>query len=69
MRDNTANSLASELNGCRRAAYIVPVPELSTPLTLEAGRVVRAAEGLSDIGAVVALPYCGVLQVTAEPPM
>ena len=34
------------------------MPELSTPLTLEAGRVMRAAEGLSDIGAVVALP-CG----------
>jgi hypothetical protein len=58
MRDNTANSLASELDGGRRAAYIVPVPELSTPLTLEAGRAMRAAEGLSNISAVVALP-CG----------
>jgi hypothetical protein len=44
MRANTANSLVSELDGRRRAAYIVPAPELSTPLTLEAGRVVRAAE-------------------------
>jgi predicted glycoside hydrolase/deacetylase ChbG (UPF0249 family) len=33
MRDNTANSLASELDGGRRAAYIVLGPELSTPLT------------------------------------
>src|SRR5262245_9614302 len=31
MRDNTANSLASELDGGRRATYIVPAPELSTP--------------------------------------
>jgi hypothetical protein len=38
MRDNTANSLVSELDGQRRAAYLVPVPELSTLLTLEAGR-------------------------------
>ena len=58
MRGDTANSLASQLDGCRRAAYIVPVPELSTPLTLEAGRVVRAAEGWRDSGAGVASP-CG----------
>jgi hypothetical protein len=53
MRDNTANSLASELDGGRRAAYIVPGPELSIPLTLEAGRVMRTAEGLSDISAAL----------------
>jgi hypothetical protein len=56
MRANTANSLVSELDGHRRAAYIVPGPELSTPLTLEAGRVVREAEGLSTIGTVVTSP-------------
>ena len=58
MRDDTANSLASQVNGRRRAAYIVPVPELSTPFTLEAGRGVRAAEGLRDSGTAVASP-CG----------
>ena len=31
MRDNTANSLASELDGRRKAAYIVPAPELLHP--------------------------------------
>ena len=56
MRDNTANPLVSELDERRRAAYIVLVPELSTPLTLEAGRVVRAIEGLSPIGTVVTSP-------------
>ena len=56
MRANTANPLASELDGRRRAAYIVPVPELSTPLTLEAARVVREAEDLSNIGTVVTSP-------------